>query len=112
MSTLYIPGIIATVFKARNTRNVLSAAKLPRSIPIVTYLFVGWVGESDQSVSGWRWIEYNEGFNIDQLVAIKRYLTVTQRSPQHKYIPNLLVSIPTRTDPCTRPKYVQMYVIY
>lgn len=29
---------MATVFKARNTRNVRNAAKLPRSIPIVTYL--------------------------------------------------------------------------
>lgn len=36
-----LPGIMATVFKARNTRNVLSAAKLPRSIPIVTYLYAG-----------------------------------------------------------------------
>lgn len=34
--TLSIPGTIATVFKARRTRNVLRAARLPRSMPIVT----------------------------------------------------------------------------
>lgn len=33
---LSIPGTIATVFKARRTRNVLRAARLPRSMPIVT----------------------------------------------------------------------------
>ena len=37
----YVPGIMATVFRARNTRNVRSAAKLPKSIPIVTYLTQG-----------------------------------------------------------------------
>lgn len=34
--SLSIPGTIATVFKARRTRNVLRAARLPRSMPIVT----------------------------------------------------------------------------
>ena len=34
-----VPGIMATVLSARKTRNVRSAARLPRSIPIVTYLF-------------------------------------------------------------------------
>ena len=29
------PGMIATVFSARNTLKVLSAAKFPRSMPIV-----------------------------------------------------------------------------
>lgn len=31
----YIPGIIETVFNARNTRNVRNPAKFPTSIPIV-----------------------------------------------------------------------------
>ena len=33
-----LPGIIATVFRARKTRKVRSAARLPKSIPIVMYL--------------------------------------------------------------------------
>lgn len=33
-----IPGITATVLRARSTRNVLSAERLPRSTPMVKYL--------------------------------------------------------------------------
>ena len=33
-----LPGMIATVLRARKTRKVRSAARLPRSIPIVMYL--------------------------------------------------------------------------
>lgn len=38
VSQRYVPGIMATVLSARKTRNVRRAAKLPRSMPIVTYL--------------------------------------------------------------------------
>lgn len=37
---IYLPGMIATVLRARKTRKVRSAAKLPRSIPIVMYLWM------------------------------------------------------------------------
>ena len=35
-----LPGMIATVLRARKTRKVRSAARLPRSIPIVMYLWM------------------------------------------------------------------------
>ena len=33
-----LPGIMATVLRARSTLNVRKAARLPRSIPMVMYL--------------------------------------------------------------------------
>ena len=48
---------MATVLSARKTRNVRNAARFPRSIPIVTYLYI-YIHSTFRVCFGWFWIVF------------------------------------------------------